>query len=143
MAVYASYSGVLTTTTGFLTVKAGAVLPMKVIRIDVSSFAAGSPSVSMFTGGGTITGGSTVTPFPLREGAAAAGVTSKAGATAVSGTQRTFIQQNSAAGSLTSWTPPASLVIPAGSSTVVTVAGASTSWAAVIYVDELEIQPGF
>ncbi len=141
MAVYATYSGSLAASV-FLTVKPGAILPVKIIRVDLAAFQAAAIQVVEFTGGGAITGGSTATPFPLRDGTAAAGATSKTGATAVSGTQRTFDVHTVAIGSVATWTPPASLILAAGSSTVFAVSFGG-SWSATIYFDELEVVPGF
>ena len=129
MSAYAVFSSVGT----WVTVKPGSILPVKIIRVDGTVTA-----VAKFTGSPVITGGSTVTPTLLREGAAAAGATSKGGATSISGTQNTFI------GSSTSgWTPATSLILAAGSSSIFAVAIAGGGSGTAIYFDELEIQPGF
>jgi hypothetical protein len=140
MAIYATFGSL---SGNSLTVKAGAVLPIKILGVYSNlSVASSTFLVQRYSGGGAITGGSTVTPFPLREGAAAAGATSKAAATSVTGTANTFTSQGSlAAGSTATWTPPASLIIPAGSSTVFLVT--QSSGTATIYFDELEYQTGF
>lgn len=131
MSVY-SISGTLTAT-GYVTVKAGA-LPVKIIRIDSS----GAASVHKFSGAVTITGGTTVTPTAAREGAPAALATGKNTATAVSGTDVLFGTIGAGGG----YTFPASEIIAAGSSSV--IAAISTAGAVVtIWIDELEILPGF
>lgn len=139
MAMYAVFGSL---NNNYITVKAGAVLPIKLGRVDISMGGAGGFTVYMYTGGGAITGGSTFTPIPLRSAAPAAGVTSKVGATAISGTANIFTSPTLAAGTAQSWSSPASVVIPAGSSTVIGVLLSGTG-VATIYVDELEIIPGF
>jgi len=132
MSVY-SVNGTLTGT-GYVTVKAGA-LPIKVIRIDSSATA----SVHKFIGGGSITGGTTVTPQPAREGAPVALATGKNTATAVSGTD--IIVASIGAGGNYSF--PVSEVIAAGSSSVIAVFSTVTGAGLSIWIDELEVQPGY
>lgn len=115
-----------------VTVKPGA-LPIKIISIAGGT---GTLTITKYTGGGTLTGGTTYTPQSMRDGAAAALATGKSGVTAISGTGA-VIGANIAGG----YTPPASLILAAGSSTVISASSANAS--ITIYFDELEIQPGY
>jgi hypothetical protein len=119
----------------FVCIKAGVTLPVKIIQVAILAFS-GAVTISLYTGGGTITGGSTPTPVPLRSNAPAALSTVRVGATAISGTANT-LQVGS-----TTYSPPQSLILGAGAVTVLAISSTATLNAA-IYFDELEIQPGY
>lgn len=131
------------TATGFLCIKASSTLPVKLIRVDANDLNAYLYTVYEYTGGGTITGGTSPTPVPLRSTAPPALAVVKLTATAISGTQNTLQPSKSiAAATPDSFTPPSSVVLAQGSSSVIAAAGViGTTF--MFWFDELEIQPGY
>ena len=72
--------------------------------------------------GGTASGGSALTPAPLRQGGPAATATARSGGVSFSGTQRVITQQTSGIPAAITYAPPFDLTVSPGSSLVLSLA---------------------
>lgn len=139
--------GTLTSQNTFFCVKPSATLSDKIIRVDFWSLNPATVTPSLFTGGGTISGGSTVTPTALRVGAPSATSTVKNGATAITGTRGDFTITNfGTGGGSGSFSAPLSLFLGAGANAVFALSFATGTAATVgvaLYFDEVRLQPSY
>lgn len=94
-------------------VKASTTYQMKLARVELVAGVAGTYTVSMYAGI-SFSGGTSVTPFALRQGAAATTATFKQGAT-VSGTQSVLTSKAIAASGADTYTPAFDLILNPGS----------------------------
>lgn len=128
----------------FLCVKPSGTLAVKILNVDLISTAFFYYSINVYTGGGTLTGGSTITPIPLRSGAPAASATVKSAVTAVSGTAHAFVSSKGVAANATeSFVPKGSLILGGGSNVVFAVSLPGSSADVYVYFDEQRLQGGF
>lgn len=127
--------------TGTLTVgvKAG-IYPIKILNIQLTVGTTASDYAVTEYSAATLSGGSAITPFPLRGGAPAASATARSAAPTGTSTVLKATGANNPVGTIVTYTPPASLIIPSGSAIGVTL---TPSYLIIVYFDELEIQPGY
>jgi hypothetical protein len=134
-----------------LQIKAGANFDVRLIRAELFTFAfngaSSSVSVDKRVGSPTLTSGTTITPAVTREGPAApaAEATVKSGAT-LGGSYTTynffFSQDVSSDGTTdatslnTSYTPPADVILRAGSSSILTF---TVGYSVTVYFEELRL----
>lgn len=122
-----------------LGVKAG-IYPIKIVSIEAYIVSAGGILTITEYAAATLSAGSAITPYPLRFGAPAASSTARSGApTGTSTLLRTSGNAPPVGPYL--YTPPSSLILPAGAA--LGVAHTGGTYFVIVVFDELEIQPGY
>jgi hypothetical protein len=134
MSVYAAILSGSGSTALDVGVKAG-IYPIKILNI--STLGNTAYTITEFAATATLTGGSVITPFPLRFAAPAASATSRSAAP--TGTS-TPIVPTTANNGVANYTPLASMILPVGAAIGVHV---PVGTLITVTFDELEIQPGY